>query len=62
MGKLKDYIMEAQEFAQEHYNAPREEFVMMTNFYFDDRMLRRAAVAHFDEIRMDLENYFRESF
>jgi len=59
MGKLKNYVMEADEFAQEHYNAPRDEFVMMTKFYFDDRLLEQRAIQQFDEIRSELNAYFQ---
>jgi hypothetical protein len=59
MGKLKNYVIKADEFAQEHYNEPREEFVMMTKFYFDDRLLQQRAVQQFDEIRSELNAYFQ---
>jgi hypothetical protein len=62
MGKLKNYVIDADEFAEQHFNATREEFVMMTKFYFDDRMLQERAIEYFDEIQCDLVTYYQESF
>jgi hypothetical protein len=59
MGKLKNYVMEADEFAEEHHNAPREEFVMMTKFYFNDRLLEQRAIQQFDEILSARNAYFQ---
>jgi hypothetical protein len=64
MGKLKDLVIECQEFAQDNYNEPREEFVMMTNTYFKTSIEREAAIQAFDEIQdeMKFAYAYREAF
>lgn len=48
---------EAEFFAQENYNIPREDFVKLAKNNFKRMSLLNTAVAEFDTIQSDLEQY-----
>jgi hypothetical protein len=65
MTKLKDLIIEAQVFACDHYNIPRNLFVALSwdfakgyNLIHRPDEIHRAAIEYYDEIQRDMElNY-----
>ena len=67
MGKVGQLVMEAQEFAQDHYNMDRDEFYKHAAAYqwqYDIQL--REAVAHWEEIQTDMklwdENFAPEDY
>lgn len=58
MGKLKAMLIDAEYFACENYNIPRNEFVAKAwVFAKKDNQLHRHAIEHYDVIQRDLNNY-----
>jgi hypothetical protein len=59
MTKLKDLIIEAQVFACDHYNIPRNLFVALSwDFAKGNNSIHRAAIEYYDQIQRDMElNY-----
>jgi len=58
MGKLKAMLIDAEYFACENYNIPRNEFVEKAwVFAKKDNQLHRHAIEHYDIIQRDLNNY-----
>jgi hypothetical protein len=58
MSKMGQAVFEGQEFAQENYNEPRDQFMKMVRAKFADRPVQRdAAVEEFDTIGNDLSDY-----
>lgn len=58
MSKVGQAVFEGQEFAQENYNVPREQFVKLAGDAFKNNFfVRDCAVAAFDEIQSDLSCY-----
>ena len=44
------------QFAQEHYNAAADEFIMMTNVFFRSDKARTDAYKYWAEIQQDMED------
>jgi len=60
MGKLKAMLIDAEYFACENYNIPRNEFVEKAwVFAKKDNQLHRHAIEHYDIIQRDIDNYNR---
>jgi hypothetical protein len=58
MGKLKSVIMEAQEFACDHYNIPRNQFIVLArDFAKGNSLIHQAAIEYYDEIQRDMDLY-----
>jgi len=59
MGKLKDAVIEAEQFAQEWYNVSREEFFWQAQRkYGFQTTMYRVAMAHWEEIQKELNEHF----
>jgi ferritin-like metal-binding protein YciE len=61
MGKLKDAVIEAEQFAIEHYNIPRYEFMWELTKKYGSTVgtLSRVSLAHWDEIQHELHTYLK---
>jgi len=58
MSKMGQAVFEGQEFAQENYNTPRDQFMTMVRAEFASRPIQRdAAIEEFDTIGEDLSDY-----
>lgn len=58
MSKMGQAVFEGQEFAQENYNTPRDQFMTMVRAKFAGRPIQReAAIEEFDTIGTDLSDY-----
>ena len=58
MGKLKAMLIDAEYFACENYNIPRNEFVVKAwAFVKKNNQLHRHAIEHYDIIQRDIDNY-----
>jgi hypothetical protein len=58
MGKVKAMLMDAEDFASENYNIPRNEFVAKAwVFAKRNNTLHRHAIEHYDVIQRDLNDY-----
>ncbi len=49
-------------FATLNYNLPREKFVELANFFFDDAKDFFQTIHHYQEIQFDLESNYARSF
>ena len=55
MGKLKSIVIEAQEFACDHYNIPRNQFIALAwDFAKGNSFIHRAAIECYDEIQNEM--------
>jgi hypothetical protein len=60
MGKVKAMLMDAEDFACENFNVPRNEFVAKAwVFAKKNNQLHRAAIEHYDVIQQELSVYER---
>lgn len=64
MTKLKDIIIKAQEFACDHYNIPRNQFVALSwdfakgyNLIHRPDEIHRAAIEYYDQIQYEMDLY-----
>jgi hypothetical protein len=58
MGKVKAMLMDAEDFACENFNIPRNEFVSKSWIFAQkNNQLHRAAIEHYDVIQKELEIY-----
>jgi len=58
MGKVKDAMIEAQEFAQCHFNTDKESFMVLAKHNFGLGTIQyREAIDHFNTIQNDLADW-----
>ena len=61
MGAVKAAVMDGEEFACEHYNETREDFVNLASQEFGPASIEfYAAVAHFDLIQKEMNGYYQD--
>jgi len=59
MGKVKDAVIEGEQFAQENYNIDRGDMIcLVAEKYGLYSIEGRAALKHFDEIQQEMDEYF----
>lgn len=60
MSKMGQAVFEGQEFACENYNVSRDEFVKLAHTAFGSSatIQHQAAIAEWETIQTDLDNYF----
>ena len=58
MSKMGQAVFEGQEFAQQHYNLPRDEFITLVNNTFKSMTVEgRSALDEYETIHNDLSDY-----
>lgn len=58
MSKMGQAVFEGQEFAQENYNTPRDQFMTMVRAEFASKPVQReSAIEEFETIGNDLADY-----
>ncbi len=69
MGKLKAILIDAEDFACENYNIPRNEFVARSwdfaksyNLVHRPDEIHRHAIEYYDIIQRDIKNYHAQAY